>query len=72
MAFVTGEVRGVKMRFFWQWKKDEEQVFAVGDMKLGDMKFGKQSKEFYSGRVQICFSVTDDVIYWWLIIVSLN
>lgn len=38
-------------------------MFAVGDMKLGDMKFGKQSKEFYSGRVQICFSVTDDVIY---------
>lgn len=38
-------------------------MFAVGDMKLGGIKFSKQSKEFYSGRVQIYFSVTDDVIY---------
>lgn len=38
-------------------------MFAVGDMKLSDMKFGKQSKEFYSGRMQIYFSVSDDVLY---------
>lgn len=56
--------------FFWQWKKDQEQAFADGDMKLGGLS--KQSKEIYSSRVQIYSTVSDDAVYWRLIVVSLN